>query len=50
MIKSYFKKIFRNLSKNKAISLINLSGLVIGISSFILILLYGILLVKTLIT
>lgn len=40
MIKSYFQKIFRNLSKNKAISLINLSGLVIGISSFILILLY----------
>jgi len=40
MIKNYLKKAFRNLIKNKSISLINLSGLVIGISSFVLILLY----------
>jgi len=40
MIKDYFKRTFRNLIKNKVITLINLSGIVIGISSFILILLY----------
>ena len=40
MVKNYFQKIFRTLVKNKVISLINLSGLVIGISSFILIILY----------
>jgi len=40
MVKNYFQKIFRTQAKNKAISLINLSGLVIGISSFILIILY----------
>jgi putative ABC transport system permease protein len=40
MVKNYFRKALRNLINNKFISLINLSGLIIGISSFILILLY----------
>ncbi|MES1224108.1 MAG: ABC transporter permease, partial [Bacteroidota bacterium] len=37
MIKNYFKTAFRNLRKNKAFSLINVSGLSIGISSALVI-------------
>ncbi|MFQ5650883.1 MAG: ABC transporter permease [bacterium] len=40
MFKNYFKVTFRNLSKHKTYSVINLLGLAIGISSFLLILLY----------
>lgn len=32
MIKNYFKSAFRSLAKNKAYSLINILGLVMGIS------------------
>jgi hypothetical protein len=37
MIKNYFKTAFRNLAKNKIFSLINVSGLSIGISSALVI-------------
>ncbi|MCP4728281.1 MAG: FtsX-like permease family protein, partial [bacterium] len=40
MYKNYIKTIFRNLKRNKAVSIINLSGLSIGIASCILILGY----------
>ena len=40
MIKNYFKIAFRNLSKNKFYSLINISGLSIGLAVGILILLW----------
>jgi putative ABC transport system permease protein len=40
MFKNYLKITFRNLIKNKAFSVINISGLAIGIASFILISLY----------
>jgi putative ABC transport system permease protein len=40
MIKNYFKIAFRNLSKNKFYSLINISGLSIGLAEGILILLW----------
>lgn len=40
MLKIYFKIAFRNLAKNKLYSLINISGLTIGITSCILIGLY----------
>ena len=40
MIKNYFKVAFRNLSKNKFYSLINISGLSIGLAVGILILLW----------
>ena len=37
MFKNYFKTAFRNLAKNKIFSLINVSGLSIGISSALVI-------------
>ncbi len=40
MIKNYFKTAIRSLLKNKLFSLINLSGLAIGMASFIVIMLY----------
>lgn len=40
MLKNYFKVAWRNLIKNKAFSVINISGLAIGLSCFILIALY----------
>jgi putative ABC transport system permease protein len=40
MIKNYFKTAWRNLWKNKTFSFINIAGLVIGITSCILIFLY----------
>jgi putative ABC transport system permease protein len=40
MIKNYFKTAWRNLAKNKAYSAINIIGLAIGLTSFIVILLY----------
>ena len=40
MLKNYFKTAFRNLWKHKTFSFINLIGLTIGLSSFILIALY----------
>ena len=40
MCKNYFKIAFRNLSKNKAFSCINILGLAIGMSAFLLIFLY----------
>lgn len=40
MIKNYFKIAWRNLWKNKIFSLINISGLTIGLISFLLIALY----------
>src|SRR6266478_1485612 len=40
MIKNYFKIAFRNLLRNKAFSIINISGLAIGMGSAILILLW----------
>ncbi len=40
MVKNQFQIIYKTLTNNKVISVINLSGLVIGISSFILIILY----------
>jgi putative ABC transport system permease protein len=40
MVKNQFQIVYKTLTNNKVISLINLSGLVIGISSFILIILY----------
>ncbi len=40
MLKNYLKIAFRNLVKNKAFSFINIAGLAIGLSGFILISLY----------
>jgi putative ABC transport system permease protein len=40
MLKNYFKVAFRNLWKNKTYSFINIVGLAIGLSCFLLILLY----------
>src|SRR5215813_5646376 len=40
MIKNYFKTAWRNLLKNKSFSFINIAGLVIGVTSCILIFLY----------
>jgi putative ABC transport system permease protein len=40
MIKNYFKVAFRNLLRNKGFSIINISGLAIGMASAILILLW----------
>lgn len=40
MIKNYFKLAWRNLRKNKTFSIINITGLSIGVSSFLLITLY----------
>ncbi|MEO5996913.1 MAG: ABC transporter permease, partial [Chitinophagaceae bacterium] len=40
MFRNYFKTAWRNLSKNKAYSAINIFGLAAGLSSFIIILLY----------
>jgi putative ABC transport system permease protein len=40
MVKSYFKIAWRNLIKNKFFSLINITGLAIGLSCFLLIALY----------
>jgi len=40
MVRNYFKVAFRNLLRNKAFSLINISGLAIGMASAILILLW----------
>ena len=40
MIKNYFKIAFRNLLKNKVFSFINIFGLTIGLTSFLLITLY----------
>src|SRR5579862_223506 len=40
MIKNFFKVAFRNLLRNKGFSIINISGLVIGMASAILILLW----------
>ncbi|MEO8111473.1 MAG: ABC transporter permease [Ginsengibacter sp.] len=40
MFKNYFKTAWRNLVKNKAFSFINIAGLTIGLTSFLLIALY----------
>jgi putative ABC transport system permease protein len=40
MIKNYFKVAYRNLLRNKSFSIINISGLAIGMASAILILLW----------
>ena len=40
MFTTYFKLAYRNLIKNKAFSIINISGLAIGLASSILILLW----------
>src|SRR3954466_1113657 len=40
MIKNFFKVAFRNLQRNKGFSIINISGLAIGMASAILILLW----------
>src|SRR5258705_10881159 len=40
MIKNYFKIAWRNLMKNKVFSIINILGLAIGLTSFLLIALY----------
>jgi putative ABC transport system permease protein len=40
MIKNYFKIAFRNLSRNKAFSFINIFGLAIGLATCLLIMLY----------
>src|SRR5450432_903713 len=40
MLKNYFKIAFRNISRNKGFAFINISGLVIGMASAILILLW----------
>ncbi|MFT3826568.1 MAG: ABC transporter permease [Chitinophagaceae bacterium] len=40
MIKSYLRIAFRNLAKNKAYSIINITGLAVGLASFMIILLY----------
>ncbi len=40
MIRNYFKIAWRNLRKNKVFSIINITGLSVGVSSFLLITLY----------
>src|ERR1017187_8377378 len=40
MLKNYFKTAFRNLWNNKGVSLINITGLVVGLTSCLLISLY----------
>jgi ABC-type antimicrobial peptide transport system permease subunit len=40
MIKSYFKIAFRNISRNKLYSIINITGLAVGMACFILIMLW----------
>jgi putative ABC transport system permease protein len=40
MIRNYFKTAWRNLLKNRAHSIINITGLAVGLASFIVILLY----------
>src|SRR5215218_2715800 len=40
MLKNYFKIAWRNLMKNKVFSFINIFGLTIGLTSFLLIALY----------
>jgi putative ABC transport system permease protein len=40
MIKKYFRTAFRNLWKHKTFSFINITGLTIGLTSFLLIALY----------
>jgi putative ABC transport system permease protein len=40
MLKNYFKIAFRNIRKNKAYSVINISGLAVGMACFMLITLY----------
>ena len=40
MVKHYLKIAWKNLTRNKLISFINIAGLVIGISAFVLIMLY----------
>ena len=40
MLKSYFKTALRNLSRQKTLAFINVSGLSVGIAFFILLLLY----------
>ena len=40
MVKNYFKVAFRNLYRNKGFSIINISGLAVGMASAILILLW----------
>ena len=40
MIKNYFKIAFRNLSRNKAFSFINIFGLAVGLATCLLIMLY----------
>ena len=37
MLKNYFKIAWRNLVKNKTFSVINIAGLAIGVTSFLLI-------------
>ncbi|MEJ7684803.1 MAG: hypothetical protein WKG06_44555 [Segetibacter sp.] len=40
MFKNYFKTAWRNLVKSKTYSIINITGLAVGLASFIVILLY----------
>ena len=40
MLKNYFKIAFKNLARNKAYGLVNITGLAVGLASFIIILLY----------
>src|SRR3954454_6599969 len=40
MLKNYFKIAWRNLARNKVFSVINIAGLAIGLSCFLLIALY----------
>ena len=40
MFKTYFKLAYRNITKDKAYSIINITGLAIGLASSILILLW----------
>ncbi len=40
MIKNYFKIAFRNLIRHKGFSLINITGLAIGMAAFMLIFMY----------
>ena len=42
MLKNYFKVAWRNMQRNKMNSLINVSGLSIGMACVILIVLYGV--------
>jgi len=40
MIRSYFKTAWRNISKNKAFSAINIFGLSVGVAAFLLLVNY----------